>query len=114
MKKPGTAVLRYTIPPYVIAGTDVSHTVHNKAKLLGRVKRIRGQVEGLERALDAEKGCGEVLHQIAAVRGAINGLMAEVLEEHIRTHVADPKIANESARMKGANELIDVLRSYLK
>ena len=72
----------------------MSHTVREKSKLMGRVRRIRGQVEALERALDAEKGCAEVLHQIAAVRGAINGLMAEVLEEHVRTHIADPAITS--------------------
>ncbi len=92
----------------------MSHTVREKSKLLGRVRRIRGQVEALERALDAEKGCAEVLHQIAAVRGAMGGLMAEVLEEHIRTHIADPAITNDVERTQGANELIDVLRTYLK
>ncbi len=92
----------------------MSHTVREKPKLLGRVRRIRGQVEALERALEAEKGCADVLHQIAAVRGAINGLMTEVLEEHVRTHIADPSIASEAQRQQGASELIDVLRSYLK
>ncbi|MBZ0070127.1 MAG: metal/formaldehyde-sensitive transcriptional repressor [Gammaproteobacteria bacterium] len=92
----------------------MSHTVRQKSKLLGRVRRIRGQVEALERALEAEKGCAEVLHQIAAVRGAINGLMAEVLEDHIRTHIADPEIVSDAERSQGADELIHVLRSYLK
>ncbi len=92
----------------------MSHTVLEKSKLLGRVRRIRGQVEALERALDAEKGCAEILHQIAAVRGAIGGLMAQVLEEHIHTHIADPAITNDAERTQGANELIDVLRTYLK
>ena len=92
----------------------MSHTVREKSKLMGRVRRIRGQVEALERALDAEKGCAEVLHQIAAVRGAVNGLMAEVLEEHVRTHIADPAITSTAERTQGADELIDVLRTYLK
>lgn len=92
----------------------MSHTVREKSKLLGRVRRIRGQVEALERALDDEKGCAEILHQIAAVRGAIGGLMAQVLEEHIHTHIADPAITNDAERTQGANELIDVLRTYLK
>ena len=92
----------------------MSHTVQQKAKLLARVRRIRGQVEGLERALGAEKGCAEILHQIAAVRGAINGLMAEVLEEHIRTHIADPDITSEVERTQGADELVGVLRAYIK
>lgn len=92
----------------------MSHTIHDKAKLLARVRRIRGQVEALERALDGEKGCADILHQIAATRGAIHGLMGEVLEEHIRTHIADPAIQNPTERQQGADELILVLRSYLK
>lgn len=92
----------------------MSHTVREKAKLLSRVRRIRGQVEALERALDAEKGCADVLHQIAAVRGAIQGLMAEVIEDHIQMHIVGPSIRNETARNQGADELIDVLRTYLK
>jgi len=91
----------------------MSHTVREKSKLLGRVRRIRGQVEALERALAAEKGCAEVLHQIAAVRGAIGGLMAQVIEDHIRTHIAHPDIPSDAERKKGADELIDVIRSYL-
>ena len=92
----------------------MSHTAREKSKLLARVRRIRGQVEALERSLDAEKGCAEVLHQIAAVRGAMGGLMAVVLEEHIRTHIADPAISSDAERTQGANELIDVLGTYLK
>ncbi len=92
----------------------MSHTIEHKTKLLTRVRRIRGQVEALERALDAEKGCAEVLHQIAAVRGAINGLMAEVLEDHVYTHIADPAISDAKERSQGADVLMDVLQSYLK
>lgn len=92
----------------------MSHTIREKAKLLARVRRIRGQVEALERALEAEKGCAEVLHQIAAVRGAMNGLMAEVIEEHIRTHIANPEIDSHAERSLGADELIHVVRAYLK
>lgn len=92
----------------------MGHTIREKSKLLGRVRRIRGQVEALERALDAEKDCADVLHQIAAVRGAINGLMTEVLEEHVRTHIADPAITSDAERTRGADELIDVLRAYIK
>ncbi|MDE2406845.1 MAG: metal/formaldehyde-sensitive transcriptional repressor [Xanthomonadaceae bacterium] len=92
----------------------MGHTIRGKSRLLGRVRRIRGQVEALERTLEAEKGCAVVLHQIAAVRGAMNGLMTEVLEEHVRTHIADPTISSDTERTQGANELIDVLRTYLK
>lgn len=92
----------------------MSHTTRAKAKLLARVRRIRGQVEALERALEAELGCTEVLQQIAAVRGAVNGLMVEVMEEHIETHVVDPAIATNAKRRQGAEELMDVVRAYLK
>jgi FrmR/RcnR family transcriptional regulator, repressor of frmRAB operon len=92
----------------------VGHTVREKAKLLGRVRRLRGQVEALERALEAEKGCSEVLHQIAAIRGATSALMTEVIEDHVLTHIASPSITSQSERTEGAEELIDVVRSYLK
>jgi FrmR/RcnR family transcriptional regulator, repressor of frmRAB operon len=92
----------------------MGHTVRDKIKLLTRVRRIRGQVEALERALETEKGCNEILQQIAAVRGAMNGLMTEVIEDHVRTHVASASITSNAERTKGAEELIDVIRSYLK
>jgi FrmR/RcnR family transcriptional regulator, repressor of frmRAB operon len=92
----------------------MSHTVRNKASLLARVGRIRGQVEALERALEAEKGCGEIMQQIAAVRGAANGLMTEVIEEHLRTHVASPAITSNATRTRGADELIEIVRAYLR
>lgn len=92
----------------------MTHTVRQKSKLLDRVRRIRGQVEALERALQAEQGCAEVLHQIAAVRGAINGLMAKVIEDHVQTHIASPAIATLAERRRGAEELFDVIRSYLR
>ena len=91
----------------------MGHTVRGKSKLLARVRRIRGQVEALERTLEAEKS-SDVLHQIAAVRGAINGLMSNVLEDHIQTHVANPAITDAAERAQGADELIDVIRTYLK
>lgn len=90
----------------------MSHTTRQKSKLLARVRRIRGQVEALERALEAERGCAEVLQQIAAVRGAINGLMVEVMEDHIETHLADSE--SDARRRQGADELIEVVRAYLR
>ena len=92
----------------------MSHTVREKTKLLKRVRRIRGQVEAVERALEEEIGCGDVLHLVAAVRGAINGLMAEVVEDHIRFHVVDPAHETNRERAEGAQELIEVVHSYLK
>ncbi|KIF65884.1 transcriptional regulator [Streptomyces sp. AcH 505] len=91
----------------------MAHTIREKAKLLARVRRIRGQVEAIERSLEEEKGCGDVLQLIAGVRGAINGLMAEVVEDHIVHHVADHALGQKQ-RSEGAAELIDVVRTYLK
>ncbi len=99
--------------PILSWAMPMGHTVRGKSKLLARVRRIRGQVEALERALEAEKSCSVILHQIAAVRGAINGLMSNVLEDHIQTHVANPAI-EAAERAQGADELIDVIRTYLK
>ena len=91
----------------------MSHTIREKNKLLARVRRIRGQIEAVERALEGEIGCADVLQLIASVRGATNGLMAEVLEDHVRLHVADPALQPDSRRA-GADELIEVVRTYLK
>ncbi len=91
----------------------MSHTAREKAKLLARVRRIRGQVEAIERALESEAGCAEVLHLLAASRGAMNGLMAEVIEDHVREHVAAGELT-EAARTEGADELLEVIRAYLK
>ena len=92
----------------------MGHTIREKEKLLNRVRRVRGQVEALERAIDEEKGCADVLHLIVAARGAMNSLMAEIIEDHIRMHVVDPASERNSARAKGAEELIDIVQAYLK
>lgn len=91
----------------------MAHTIREKSKLLGRVKRIRGQVEALERALEEEIGCTDVLQLIASVRGAVNGLMGEVMEDHVQHHVAAPSLSAKE-RALGADELMDVVRTYLK
>src|ERR1035441_5830481 len=69
----------------------MAHTIKEKKKLLARVGRIRGQVEAIERALTAEAECERIMHMIAGVRGSVAGLMAEVVEDHIRTHLVDPE-----------------------
>ena len=92
----------------------MSHTVREKTKLLNRVRRIRGQIEAVERALEQESGCADVLQLIAGVRGAVSGLMAEVMEDHIRAHVIEPGAGLHSEQAHAAEELIDVVRAYLK
>jgi FrmR/RcnR family transcriptional regulator, repressor of rcnA expression len=90
----------------------MSHTIREKSKLLNRVRRIRGQLEAIERALEQEIDCADVMQLIAAARGAMGGLMAEVMEDHVRLHVTEMEPA--SAPGQAAQELIDVVRSYLK
>lgn len=92
----------------------MGHTVREKAKLLNRVKRLRGQVEAIERALEAENGCAAVMQLIVSVRGAANGLMAELIDYHIRFHISDPEHDPDAERAEGARELIEVLRAYIK
>jgi DNA-binding FrmR family transcriptional regulator len=104
-----------TIIHYLVRlGHQVSHTAREKVKLLNRVRRIRGQIEAVERALEQEIGCADVLQLIAGARGAINGLMAEVMEDHIRLHVVATEGEAENQRAQAAEELIEVVRSYLK
>ena len=78
------------------------------------MRRIRGQLEGIERALEAEKRSAEVLHQIVGARGALTGLMREVMEGHINSHIANPQDPGDGTREQGAAELIAILRSYMK
>jgi len=90
------------------------HSVSEKQKLLNRVRRLRGQVEALERALDAEMGCAQIMQQLTAARGAINGLMAEVVEDHIRMHMIDPDRKPTERESEAAEELVSVMHSYIK
>lgn len=90
----------------------MAHTNRDKDKLLARVRRIAGQVAAIEKALTDEKDCTSVLQLIASCRGAIGGLMFEVVEGHIRCHVIEEE--DDAHRDKAAQELIDVLKPYLK
>jgi DNA-binding FrmR family transcriptional regulator len=91
----------------------MSQTVRDQAKLRNRVKRIHGQIESVERTLSNEDhDCAQVLMQLAAVRGGINSLMAEVLEDHIRVHLIEDGHAPLTPDL--GEELIDLVRAYLK
>ncbi|RAI58280.1 metal/formaldehyde-sensitive transcriptional repressor [Roseicella frigidaeris] len=92
----------------------MAHTHQQKPKLIARLRRIRGQVEAVERALEEDRGCGEVLMLVASLRGAVQGLSAELLEEHIRHHVVNPETEPDPGRARAAAELIEVVRTYLK
>jgi DNA-binding FrmR family transcriptional regulator len=89
----------------------MTHTIREKQKLLARVRRLRGQIEAIERALESESGCEQVMHLIAGARGAMAGLMAEVVEDHVRTHLVDDTgVRNAEA----VEQLLEVVRTYLK
>lgn len=90
----------------------MSHTIRQKNKLIARVRRLKGQLEGVERALEGEAPCAEVLRQLASVRGAMNGLTVEVMEDHLREHVLAAE--TEAGRHQGGEEMIEVIRTYMK
>lgn len=92
----------------------MAHTLEEKKRLLNRVRRIMGQVASIEKALDQEAECSDVLHNISACRGAMDALMAEVIEGHIRFHIlpADGGVTDEQTR--AADDLVAALRAYLK
>ena len=92
----------------------MAHTVREKQKLLARVRRMKGQMEAIERALEAETGCEQVMQLIAGVRGALAGLMAEVVEDHVRTHLVNPDTHPGALDPEAAEQLLDVVRAYLK
>jgi len=79
-------------------GDIVAHVIQNKKKLLARLSRIRGQINGIEKALNEERDCGEILLTLAACRGAMNALMAEILEGHVRLHLLHPDISERPRR----------------
>lgn len=92
----------------------MSHTIHDQKKLLARVRRLRGQIDGIERALEKEAGCEQVMHLIAGARGAMAGLMAEVVEDHVRSHLVDAEKHPGALNRDAAEQLLDVVRTYLK
>jgi DNA-binding FrmR family transcriptional regulator len=90
----------------------MSHLSRDKTKLLGRVRRLKGQIEAIERAISDELDCSEVLHLVASVRGAMTGLTNELLDEHLHHHILEAE--DDDARRKGVEDLSSVLRRYLK
>jgi DNA-binding FrmR family transcriptional regulator len=89
------------------------HVIESKQKLLNRVRRLRGQIDALERALEIDASCSEVMRLLTAARGAINGLMAEVVKDHIQMHMIDPRRKRSRDEKKAADELLGVLRTYI-
>ena len=89
-------------------------STQQRDKLLNRVRRIRGQLNAVEKALESEAECAEILHLLTASRGAMDSLLFEVLEDHIRLHVVDPEKRPTSQQANATRELIAVLKTYFK
>jgi DNA-binding FrmR family transcriptional regulator len=90
----------------------VSHTTKDKKKLLSRIRRIKGQSEAIERALEGDGECEDILQLVASCRGALNGLMAELIEGHVRFHVLSPELKTLPSQLEAADELISVVKRY--
>jgi DNA-binding FrmR family transcriptional regulator len=93
-------------------GPTMAHTVEDKQKLINRVRRLRGQLDALERALEAEESCEELMQLLTASRGAVDGLMVEVVEGYVRTHLVAPKPSR--GEIQAAEVLLEVLRAYIR
>ncbi len=92
----------------------MTHIIHEKQKLLNRVRRLRGQVDAIERALEANGSCTDIMRLLTAARGAINGMMAEVVEDHIQMHMMNANRKPAPGEIEAADELVAVLRSYIR
>lgn len=112
----------YRVYPYwvIFARTEgqkleiasVSHFITDKKKLILRVKRIRGQIDGIERAIASD--CVKIVQAIASIRGALTGLMGEVLECHVAEHVVDPRSKLSAGQLKGTKELLTMIKIYVR
>lgn len=91
----------------------MGHTVAAKEELLKRVRRIAGQVQAIERALTSDADCAKTLHLVAATRGAMNGLLDEIIEDHAWEHVAKAGLSDEE-RAQGTRELLEAIHRYAK
>jgi len=91
----------------------MAHVAREKVKLLNRLKRIRGQIEAIERAVEDDKECARVLQQATSCRGAMDGFIAEVIEDHIREHMIDPTASERDPRRQAAEELVEIVHAYL-
>ena len=92
----------------------MAHTAREKEKLLLRVRRIRGQVDAVERGLAEESDCFAVLQTVAAARGALTSLMVEIIDGHVNDHILDPAQEPTTAQKRAAEQLLEVIRAFLK
>ena len=91
----------------------MAHVRTEKVKLLHRLRRIRGQLEAIERAVEEDTECARVLQQATSCRGAMDGFIAEVIEDHIREHMIDGTAPRDDPRVQAAEELVEIVHAYL-
>jgi DNA-binding FrmR family transcriptional regulator len=101
-------------PKIVVFVQTMSHIVSEKKKLIDRIRRIKGQLDAVERSIEEESDCSKTMHSLTACRGAINALIAEVIEDHVMYHVADPAQDPRSSQARAIKELITVMKASLK
>ncbi len=92
----------------------MGHVSREKVKLQNRLRRLRGQIEAIERSVEADEECADVLRQATSARGALDGFIAEVIEDHIREHMVDPRAGPNDPRVAAAEELVEIVHQYLK
>jgi DNA-binding FrmR family transcriptional regulator len=107
--------LIYTLGDYLIkrARAEMSDVAQEKSKLLNRLRRLKGQIEALERSVEQDHECARVLQQATSCRGAMDGFIAEVIEDHIREHMIDPAAATDDPRRQAAEDLVEIVHAYL-
>jgi DNA-binding FrmR family transcriptional regulator len=91
----------------------MTHVEKEKTKLLNRLKRLRGQIEAIERAVEADTECARVLQLATSCRGALDGFIGEVIEDHIREHMIDDDAPRDDPRVQAAEELVEIVHAYL-
>lgn len=85
----------------------MSH-LENDQKILNRIRRLQGQMNAVHDAVSDEKvSCIEVLQQVAAIRGAVNGLMNKLVESHLKTHVLEGEYNEKELEI-----FLEVLKKY--
>jgi DNA-binding FrmR family transcriptional regulator len=95
------------------ADREMTHVAVEKTKLLHRLRRIRGQLEAIERAVQDDRECARVLQQATACRGAMDGFIAEVIEDHVREHMVDADAPPDDPKKLAAEELVAIVHAYL-
>ena len=88
--------------------------LEEREKLRNRIRRIRGQLNAVEKALTANEGCSAALHSLTACRGAMDSLLYEIIEEHIRFHIIDPATQPSTGQAEATQDLLDALHAYLR